>query len=152
VYRCLTYTDPFGLCKKEDADCHQVVELLRNAAKGATTKEAAANLTLAANIFRATRKEVEWVQPGHRALDAGGGIVALGATTRTHVYLNSTMRSGDRAVTAAHEATYHMRSPIPLPDTRAVLDRYLVDKRVYHGLAPAMRNSAALSRERLYGY
>jgi hypothetical protein len=134
----VNFSDPFGLCREKDYDCHELVRQLR-AAEGEQFQRAA-------DVFERTTKEVVWVTGDDPRLgddyllNRDGDPLSWvgGRTTVSHVYLNAEFSAGDRLITAAHEARLHMQGPIPLP-----IEEYAGDATSFNQLPQPARGSAA---------
>jgi hypothetical protein len=103
----VSYDDPFGLCQKDDADCHKVAGEL-HAQKGKEFQSAAAR-------YDAYQGRVHLVPHADKHIDAdklngdGDPETWHGGTTSSDnkdVYINKDFDKGDRLITEVHES-YH---------------------------------------------
>jgi len=135
----VNFSDPFGLCLDNDAVCAAVVAWLRKQ-KGALFQQAA-------DVFAKIKKTVHWVRGDDSNLNkhAAGNVNRDrdpltwlgGRTDRDDVYLNVEFSSGDRLLSAEHEARVHMLLPIPLP-----VEEYSGEVAAYNQLSVDLRETA----------
>ena len=147
----LSFTDPFGLCVDNDENCKDLVKQLRGQ-KGSAFQAAA-------DIFEETTKRVVWVMGDDRRLDPRGlnrdadpTTNVMGRTTGTSVYLNAEQQGGDRLLTAAHEAHYHVSQPgaLVLPDAISVTDNNRHDLEAFRQLPTSFQKAAPIWDYKLF--
>ncbi len=135
----VTFTDPFGLCKEDDAVCEDVVNQLR--------AQAGDEFQKAADRYAAyTGGYVRWVKGDDNRININlvnrdgdpdtwvGGIVEAESGD---VLLNAEFSGGDRLIAAAHESLH--LAGVSHPPGRP-FDQ--LERRAYNQLDPAARGSA----------
>ncbi len=115
----INFSDPFGLCKEEDADCHEAVSALRSLQS--TSSRYSSLFGAAADNLEATQRDLEFTE-----LKEG----ALGQTTYGEIRINKDLAPADQLATLMHEAVYHnhKENPIGFPwDIAHTSDNYARD-------------------------
>ena len=137
----MAFSDPFGLCVKDEADCERVLAMLRS--------QKGAEFQAAARRFDQTKFRVHIVSGKDSRLDAAGAnsdkdvetwVGGLTDTQDRAVYLNANLSKGDFLVTAEHESQ-HLRGlshEVPAESARI----YYGDWRAFNQLSPSLRRGA----------
>jgi RHS repeat-associated protein len=144
----VTYSDPYGLCREKDRICERFVSQLRELARSTDNP----NFGVAADVLDETRNRVVFVKPDDRRLGGamastatGCGFLGLGRC----VYLRNDLGPGDQVAAVAHEAHYHVRHGVALPDGVQVDDRYQFDLSIQKSLPAHYQPTTVLNRDRL---
>jgi RHS repeat-associated protein len=159
----VTYSDPFGLCKRdeegtEDPECRAVITLLETTAKVADLSELArAELLYAANVYERFQGDVKFSdQP--ESLSGGSLPYFIGLTSpdQTSVRLNTAASGIDFALVAYHEAQHlSVGRGFRHDDNRKPGDLDPTDRMqamVYNGLPRWLRDQATETRRYLQGW
>jgi RHS repeat-associated protein len=158
----VSYTDPYGLCKKDnngrevDPECRQVINALRAAAAKAHIRRGETNhFNDAADVFERTNRDVQFVRPDtwRQNTDGNPRTFALEQVRgkRGPIQFNSRLGVGDLVAAAAHAALTHAENQdggvLHLGDgMQETLDR---DQAIWDQLPNSLRPSAELWRRRV---
>ncbi len=147
IYRCVSYRDPFGLCVKDDQECHQLVQELR-AQKGTEFQQAADRYDRMDYRVHFVPNDNSTLDPYGYNSDTNPETWTNGVTnTKTHdVYLRNDLSKGDALVDAEHESQ-HMIG-LQHPKDNATI--YHADWRAYMELPLNLRRGAVYESDLFY--
>jgi RHS repeat-associated protein len=162
----VSYSDPYGLCKRdkdgnEDPECRQAINALRAAAAHANVGKGERNLFAdAADRYEATGRDVVFVNARERRLNAGRqnsdgdpSTFAMGRTMPNRLFrgkgdilIGNFLGPGDFVMTAAHEMLAHDEQKIQT-DISPRIDA--LNSVLWNQLPDSLRPSAELWRRKL---
>jgi len=147
----VNFSDPFGLCEKNDGMCLALVRLLRQQ-QGDEFQTAASRYDAlrggrvrfvpgSSDVFNAYGR-------GNLNTDSDPWSFTGGTNSGPNVWLNADLERGDFLIAAVHES-YHLPDPFgpglshgSEADTRAIKD---AERRAYNQLSPELRDKAPLT-------
>lgn len=143
----VNFSDPFGLCVKDDTVCQGLVNELR-AQKGSEFQRAA-------DRYEAADYRVHMVSATDSRLDPYGlnsdrdpesWVIGRTNTSTKDVYLRSDLSTGDQLVNATHEARHIAGFKHPRDDTAI----YHADWKAFNQLPPSIRRGAVFESDLFY--
>jgi RHS repeat-associated protein len=162
----VSYSDPYGLCKRgkdgnEDPECRQVIDALRAAAADANVARGRRNrFAEAADRYEATRRDVRFVGARERRLNSEGlnndgdrSTYSMGRTMPNRLFrgpgdilIGNFLGPGDFVMTAAHEMLAHDEQGV-MTDYSPRIDG--INNMLWNQLPDSLRPSAELWRRKL---
>ncbi len=162
----VSYSDPYGLCKRdkdgnEDPECRQVINALRAAAADANVARGERNIFAeAANRYEATRRDVLFVGARERRLNSEGlnndddrTTYSMGRMMPDRLFggpgdilIGNFLGPGDLVITAGHEMLAHDEQGLMTDDSPRI---DCINDRLWNQLPDYLRPSAELWRRKL---
>ncbi|HEX6037621.1 RHS repeat-associated core domain-containing protein [Longimicrobium sp.] len=156
----VTYSDPYGLCKRdkqgnEDPDCRQVINALYAAVRDSDAPAHVNLFSQAAEMYERTERDVVFVSVTHWRKNSDGilGNTVMGQTMPNRLFrgagdilIGNFLREGDFVMTAAHEMLAHDQQGTMTDDSPRI-DR--INEGLWAQLPDSLRSSAGLWRHKL---